>query len=533
MRKRQYKLPLIILILFCVTQCAQRGNPTGGPEDEAPPSIVSAFPANYSTNFENQQITIRFNEFVKFNDLQKQLVISPPLKNRPIILPQGGVAKEISIYIRDTLKDNTTYVLNFGQSVVDNTEGNAYPFLKYVFSTGAVIDSLTLQGRVSSAFKFKTDDFVSVLLYEVDSTYTDSAVYNQAPNYVLNTLDSLTSFTMENLKAGEYRMIALKEKSTNLRFNPAADRIGFVTGNITVPTDEVYDLRLYDPIPPAEVKRAFAVSPRRIDLGYVGSKDSIDVRPFNSADVLESRFTQMEDIDTLNYWFKPREGLDSLMLRARYRGVEDTLKVRFKKNGKDSLTLEQYGKFSLRSPAQFQAGTPITSFDKSKMLLMDMDSIAMDFDLRLDSLKNVMSVDFPKTEKQRYTLQLLPGAVNDFLGNQLADTLAFNYSTKKITDLANVIVTLKNGDDFPVIVQLLNSSDMTVLAQERAAKNRVVEFNYMDPGSFQIRIIYDQNDNGQYDPGDFLRNFQPERVQYSPVFPVQSNWDDMRTINLE
>jgi hypothetical protein len=513
--------------------CAQRGNPTGGPKDITPPKTVRVSPPNYSVNFENQEIRIRFDEYIKFKDLQKQLVISPPLDNRPVITPQGGVAREIRIQIQDTLKENTTYVLNFGQSVVDNNEENAFPYLKYVFSTGPVIDSLTLNGRVSNAFEFKTDDFVNVLLYEVTETYTDSAIYNLPPDYVLNTLDSLSTFTLENLRAGQYRMIALKEKSTNLRFDPLSDKIGFVNGVISVPDSTIYDLRIYDPVPPAEVKRAFQVSPHRIDIGFVGARDSVDIIPFNQNDILESRFTKFEKKDTLNYWFKAREGLDSLLMLARYRGIEDTLKIKFKQLAKDTLKLSQYGQFSLREPVAFQASTLLTNLDESKFMLIDRDSATMSFDIQLDSLRNVFEVNFEKQESQRYTLTMFPGAVEDFLGNKTADTLSFNYSTKKIIELANIFVTLEKGENFPVLVQVLDASSKKVIAEKRAASNEEVAFNFLDPGTFQLRVIYDTNDNGKYDPGNFLLGIQPERVQYSAEFPVQANWDDMRTINLE
>ena len=167
--------------------CANRGSPTGGIKDIIPPQILRTIPENYSVNFDAKEIRIYFNEYVKFKDLNKQLIISPPMENTPEITPLGLPQKYVSVKILDTLKPNTTYAINFGTSIVDNNEGNPLSYFRYVFSTGNVIDSLSLKGYVKDALERKADDFVSVVLYEIDSAYTDSVVFKSKPRYVTNT----------------------------------------------------------------------------------------------------------------------------------------------------------------------------------------------------------------------------------------------------------------------------------------------------------------------------------------------------------
>ncbi|MDP5076708.1 MAG: Ig-like domain-containing protein, partial [Nonlabens sp.] len=215
-----YRVCVVLFLTLLMVRCAKRGSPTGGPEDKLPPEILKSSTANYQTNFKGQVITLNFDELIKFKDLQKQLIISPPLENKPTIKPQAGVARKITITFKDTLAANTTYTLNFGQSIVDNNEENALPFYKYVFSTGDVIDSLKLSGTVGDALKNKVDPYVNVMLYEINDTYNDSTIYKQVPNYVVNTLDSLTTYNLENLKAGTYKLVALKEKSVDFKFSP-------------------------------------------------------------------------------------------------------------------------------------------------------------------------------------------------------------------------------------------------------------------------------------------------------------------------
>ena len=208
LKKSLYALGVLVFMTLTLTNCAKRGTPSGGPLDTIPPAFVKAIPPNFTTNFSKDEIRIYFNEFVKLQNAQQQLIISPPMNTPPEIKPLGGASKYISVRILDTLQPNTTYALNFGNSIVDNNEENPYPFYRYVFSTGDKIDSLDIKGTISDAINRETDDFVSVMLHEIDSTFNDSIIYNQKPKYITNTLDSLTTFRLQNLKAGRYLLTA-------------------------------------------------------------------------------------------------------------------------------------------------------------------------------------------------------------------------------------------------------------------------------------------------------------------------------------
>ena len=107
MTKLKYIIVLIASLLL-LTNCAKRGTITGGPKDSIAPKIVSSSPDNFNTNFKGKDIKINFDELIKVKDISKQLIISPPMKKQPIIVPQGSASKFISIKILDTLKENTT-----------------------------------------------------------------------------------------------------------------------------------------------------------------------------------------------------------------------------------------------------------------------------------------------------------------------------------------------------------------------------------------------------------------------------------------
>ena len=234
---------ICLLFVIVMASCAKRGSITGGTKDTIAPVLKASFPKNMSTNFNGKEIKLVFDEYVKLKNINKQLIISPPMKNQPEILPYNA-SKIITIKLKDTLQPNTTYSFNFGQSIEDNNEGNAYPQFKYVFSTGSYIDSLKINVKVKDALEKKTDNFVSVMLYEINEKFNDSTIYKQSPRYITNTLDSLKVVTLENIKAGKYLLIALKDNGNN-KFNPKVDKIGFQKQYITIPNDTIFEIELF------------------------------------------------------------------------------------------------------------------------------------------------------------------------------------------------------------------------------------------------------------------------------------------------
>ena len=239
------KIIYSILSLAIINGCAKRGNPTGGPLDSLPPVLVNANPKLNSTNFDSEEIRLTFDEFVKLDKVQDQLIISPPLeKSAYEIKPLTGVTKKVFLKFIDSLDENITYTINFGNSIKDNNEGNPLTFFSYTFSTGETIDSLYVKGNISDAYNIETDEYISIHLYKIDSTLNDSIIYNKQPTYVSNSLDS-TSYKFQNLKEGKYHIIAMKDVDNNYFFDPFYDKIGFIDSLITLPKDSIIDFKLF------------------------------------------------------------------------------------------------------------------------------------------------------------------------------------------------------------------------------------------------------------------------------------------------
>ena len=174
--KHRFPILLTIFIALLLWQCARRGSPTGGPKDTTAPVLLQSVPRSGAMKFHGKKIRLQFDEFVVTKDVRKQLIISPPMKTFPTISPTSA-SKWLEINIIDTLKPNTTYVLNFGNSIQDYNEGNPLPDFKYVFSTGDALDSLWYEGDIADAIAPKPDNFVTVMLYPYNEQYNDSLVY--------------------------------------------------------------------------------------------------------------------------------------------------------------------------------------------------------------------------------------------------------------------------------------------------------------------------------------------------------------------
>ncbi len=536
MNKRLSSVLSVFILLILVIGCAKKGSITGGEKDETPPVFIKAFPPNFSTNFTGDEIRIYFDEYIKLKDPQKQIIVSPPMDPKPTITPLGGASKFIKIKFLDTLLENTTYSINFGESVEDNNEGNTYPFFRYVFSTGDFLDSLYIKGTISNALKNEVEPNITVALYEVNETYTDSVVFNTVPRYVTNTLDS-TFFDLYNLKEGKFKLIALKDKAANYLYEPKQDKIGFYDEIISLPEDtaKIFNLNIFKETLDFKALLPKQVSKNEFFFPFEGKKDSMKIKLLSEApDTLKTRIIADKEKDTLHYWFKPFFEADSLLFEVtNSKNYKDTLIARFKDQYKDSLQLTASGStLALNKNFVFSSNTPLDVINEELIALTDKDTVDVPFSISLDTLKNEAELNFEKQESNSYRLQLLPNAVTDFIGN-VNDTINFTFRTKKLADYGTIFLTLQNIDSYPVIVQLTNEKEDVIL-EKIVTNNEVLTFDYLDPAKYLIRVIFDRNTNGEWDPGNFLKGIQPEKVSYFPeVIDVRANWEIKQTFILE
>ena len=211
----------IMVVALCIYACANRGYPEGGPKDETPPQVVVEVPLSYTTNFKAKRVNIYFDEFVQLNDINNKFIFSPPVKKDPKVSLKG---KYVQVAIPDSLRENTTYSLDFADAIVDNNESNPLGFYRYVFSTGERIDTLELGGTVVNAESYEPVMGVLVALYEKQG---DSIPLKELPDYIART-DSSGNFRLTNLREGHYRVMAIEDANRDKMYTPESEMFAWM-----------------------------------------------------------------------------------------------------------------------------------------------------------------------------------------------------------------------------------------------------------------------------------------------------------------
>ena len=513
------------LMLFTV-QCAKRASPTGGPKDSIPPVLINASPKLNTTFFDKDEFYLTFNEYITLKDINKQLIISPPLNSTQFkVYPVTGASKKVTLKLLDSLLDNTTYTFNFGESIVDFNESNPSSYLTYTLSTGATIDSLYIRGHITDAFENETERFISLQLYPVDSIFTDSVIYTQKPLYVTSTLDT-TIYRFQNLRAGKYAIIAMEDKAGNYFFDQNMDKIGFNEKLIELPKDSVINLRLFKERRNFFWDKPYFVNDHHILLSYYGDRDKESFKMVSEVpNNFESLVTQSRETDTLNYWFKGAE-LDSLQFEFNIKDSLQIKTVQFKNPISDSLIIDKLTKGSLRLQDKYEikSNLPIIEVNSEQLFVTNVDTIQIPASLKIQENYDRITVDFEVVPNDRYEITLLPNALIDFWGNT-NDTLVYRASTKKIEDYGNIFLRVQHESSHSYIIELLKN-DEVVRRYDSPVEGNYYKFELIDPGKYIIRLIEDVNQNKQWDTGNYIQKIQPEKViYYWKEIDLRANWD--------
>jgi len=532
MRNLSFKILLLFAVTSSLYNCAKRGTPTGGPKDSIPPVMVKAIPKIETINFKGNKIKIYFDEYIKLKDVSKNLVISPPQNYDPELSPVGTASKFVSIKIKDTLDANTTYLFNFGKSIIDNNEENELGNFKYVFSTGDFIDSLIVKGKVTDLSTKVSATELDVMLYEYDSLYTDSVIFKQKPRYITNTLDS-TLYDLTNLRAGKYLMIALKDANGNKIYDPKVDKIGFINDTIILPTNEEHNFSIFKEIPNLKVFRPKEVTKGHLIFGYDSIGSNINIKLLSLVEdgfISETNFE--EDKDTINYWFSPIEA-DSLNFEVSANNYMDTLTVFLRSSVIDTLKVSSnvIGVLNPLDTLKIGANNPIIKIDTSKIKIVNQDTLNIAYKTVLLKSKTDFKINFESKYESKYSVEILPNAITDIFG-MVNDTITFNLNTKLPEDYGEFNLTITSQLKTSFIIELLNEKEKVVRTL-KTNKPETVSFKYLTPSNYLIRVTIDKNNNGVWDTGNFLDKRQPEKILYfDKVFEIRANWDLNETMNI-
>ena len=517
-------------LLFLIMSCARRSSPTGGPKDSIPPELLRTYPKMNSTFFDKDEIELVFDEYIKIKDLGRQLIISPPIEKSyyKIKPPESVVSKKIEIELLDSLDENTTYTFNFGNSIADNNEDNLLPFFYYAFSTGPVLDSLQIRGKINDALEKDTESFISVYLYPADSTFKDSSIFLKKPFYVTSTLDSII-YNFKNIREGEYEIIAIKDEAGNYLFDQNIDKIGFIDKPIKLPNDSIIDLTIFKENENFSWGRPFFVNKNRLGIQYYG--DLKNMKELKLISEVPEKFVSLINKDrvkdTLNYWFK---GLDVDSLQFSLQGI-DTIRsstVKFRKSKeKDSLIIRSLtgGFIEFRDTFKIFSNIPIMEVKKEFINIINLDSTQIPFEAKIDENHDIINILFEVEPNDEYKISIYPDAINDFFDNPI-DSLSYKVQSRDREYYGNIFLQLIRDTAESFILELLDKDFNVVRKQKKSNEIDLYIFRHLTPGDYYVRYIKDLNNNGRWDTGNYLKKLQPEKVFYHPnKLELRSNWD--------
>ncbi len=515
------------LILF---SCARQGTPSGGPKDVDPPKFLGSSPDTLSLNVPTdlKEIKINFDEYVILKDHTKNIVVSPPFNGSVTYMPIGSPNKSVRIKLEEPLESNTTYNINFGNSLQDNNEGNKLSYFQYVFSTGDYIDSVKITGKASIPDLKKQSENLLVALFKMDSAYTDSVVIRKKPFYV-SRLDSTGNFKLNYLRPGKYQMVAFDDEVQNMQFDIGKEKFGFIDHPIELNENQKIDIQLFNQLPPYKVGKADQKGYGHLVFRFSGQPEEVEIEPLDF-DFTTSKISYQPKSDSLNFWFQP--GVDSITenskrihFAVKHEDKIDTISLVYSNSTQHKLSLDRKTKldYAPTRKVRFTTNYPILNLD-SEFVKVLKDTVELPAKFIPDAKdENSFILDFPIELASNYKVEILPNALTDFFG-KTNDTIRFDVKTRTRNDYGNLKLTLQNKPSQPFWIQLLNDKDEVL--EEKYTTDSEFDFNFLPSGSYYFKILVDENENGFWDTGDFFAKKQPEKAYiYPSTINVRVLWD--------
>ncbi len=494
--------------IFLIFGCAQFVPPTGGPTDKAAPKLLNSIPSNKTKNFQGNIISMDFDEYIDITALKQELIIVPD-PNILYLIKQKD--KNVKLVFEKQFPDSTTFTLNFRNGIKDLSERNPSKNLKIVFSTGPEIDSLTLNGTIMDLHtKLPVLDAL-VGLYKKDTL----SLSKKKPDYFMKT-DSSGKFLFENIKADRYFVMSFTDKNQNLIFDQKNENIGFIKDTVIVNKNTIIDtLEIY----PANYTKNKIKKNISRENEFIIQLD----KPTKSATISLDDSSIVSNYDKLNLnFFKLKQTKKDTLLA--YIILIDSLNI------SDTISQKIYFSNPSKTKRKIQS-FPINSTIKNNQELTRTTTYNFTFQYpitRFDSSKAIFKTDTVISEKPKYTWinkNTLIVEVNTKARENTQITFPSNIfenykgDTNSLFSIKNPIL---NNDDLgsiegstitntgTKIAQLINE-DSGIITNTQTFSSKF-GFKNIIPGSYFIKIIFDENNNGIWDPGNINTKRLPEKI---------------------
>lgn len=529
----------ILLMLLSLSRCANMQRPTGGPKDSIPPELLEVSTPNFTTNFTEKRIILRFDEFIKLNNQYKEFSISPDVEE---IVDYRVRKRDLVITLPDSLEENTTYTINFGKGLVDYNEGNPFLDYNYVFATGDELDSLSISGSVingfTKEFDQKKDENIKILLIP---TSQDSIFGKRKANIFAN-VDTSGNFKFNNLREDSYRIYALKEQNNDRIFNGNDEWIGFLEDSLYLDQD-ISDIHL-------EITKAYPKDFRTLEkkfestghilLTFTKPLEDPKTKIIFPSELDESKIERYSLNKDSAKIYIPQTELDSIKIELTDGNeIMDTIFIRMNRNAKFDREVKPIlnitNKVDRVRHITLTSASPLANVDKSKILIYEDSVSRRNFQLQRDSVnQNLYHIRYNWRPKRDYELVIEENAMRTAFDDTNVE-FKTRFNLEESDNYGNINFTV-NGLDSTMnyIVELIDEAKEKVFNRKPLhASNPKIIYNNYPGGKYSLRIIYDENNNGRWDPADVYAKKQAENIWYlDKTFTIRANWDQNETITL-
>lgn len=528
----------VLLTAFLAQRCANAVAPTGGPKDNTPPRVVEAVPENNSINFIGKKIEITFDEYVTLENANQNVLISPPLSQKPDIKLKN---KTVVVKFKEDLALNTTYTINFGSAIKDLHEGNLFKDYVYSFSTGDRIDTLSITGKVVDATEKKPVENVYVSLYASDRDNLDSLPMSTIPNYITKT-DKQGNFSLNGIADKRYLLFALKDVNSNLYFDLPNEEIAFFDTLVPANSNNL-TLYMFGETDSTQV----LLEKKLIEEGLLRfvfrhpAKDAIIMTPEMLPDSFNLVTMHSSDYDTVLWYFTPHVK-DSLWVQVKYdTTINDSSRYSLKfKEQENKKRGRQPEKLKVSNNLVGQGGLIpgqdlILEFSEPIVLYQMRDSAVFKRDTTVyynqlafeqaddEGLQYRLTTPFSVDSNYSFTI---PDSVFFSIRGRTNNSIQVDFHILNDDEYGNIYITVVPPKGMKqVVVQLTNESGK-VLKQEIITKKQEVMFDYLMPAKYKIQAILDADGNGKWSTGNYHHLLQPETIlEYQDPLEIKAGWD--------
>lgn len=536
------RLLLLFVFGFLLQSCARVGSPVGGTKDTLAPKFLSS---NIDTTRINvprdiKELRLDFDEYVTLKDINKNLNISPPIKNIKRIIPSTIANKFILIQWTDTLQANTTYNFNFGNAIADNNESNILRYYNFAFSTGDKLDDLYISGDIRDALSTKKSNenkFV-VGLYQVKDTIN----YKQKPYYITK-VDEDGYYELNYLAPGKYKIIAFDDENGNSMYDPGKEKVGFQKDPVVVEKSiSGLNLKLY-PSKKAVKYLEMKETPGGVLMAFEGKPNDVKVQPLNEK-IKDYKVIHTPKSDTVKIWFdavKSNVGQTATEnLKFGYNagvGKKDSLynaSLFYKYNAKNVMDVNNdiTGMLTPKEDFKISSNYYLDKINTDKWIFrVAGDTInTVPFTAKISETNPyqiLVNSDFVQGKK--YQLIVPKETVSSFYAKNF-QSKRFDFEVDKIENFGSLKFILQNAPTTKYWIQLLDTSDKVLF--QKYTKGSEVKFDILKPGEYIVRILVDNNENGYWDEADFFNGIFAEDsyIYYKtavvrPLWDSNENWD--------